>query len=506
MLSVCLFILPLVTMAQVLPKEGSALNYRIIGISFPATEGTGKYKVEIALGNYNSADSFRSHIIQTLHTKDNRVVAEVPLFGSSYTWRVSGRSDKNTDAAALHHFSTTTIPEMDTSNTRLRVLQQAKKYKDAYVFMDGNRAMYDMDGNAVWYLPDIDGFKTEKSLLRDMKLTPQGTITFMYEEKGAYEINLNGDILWKAPNDGTVSGEKQEEYHHEITRLANGHYMVLGIENELWNRHLPSADSSYKIFPLSTAVIADSNKRNYEKDPFGTVIEYDQKGNVVWSWKSSDYFRNSDIYYKKGRNGQPELAAHENSFFFDEGTQTIYIGFRNISRIVKVKYPEGKVLDTYGELYKPDVPEAGNGLFCRQHCVRHSPDGYLYLYDNNSCAHSGISRIVKLEEPAIPGGGLKKIWEYGCTTEGVLPGQQVSFQFAVGGNVTELPDQCLFVNMSTSYSKVFILSPDKDLLWSAIPEKWNARMKRWDMVYQYRASIITSRKDLENLVWSAETK
>jgi hypothetical protein len=58
--------------------------------------------------------------------------------------------------------------------------------------------------------------------------------------------------------------------------------------------------------------------------------------------------------------------------------------------------------------------------------------------------------------------------------------------------------------MSTIYSKVFILGEDKKILWSAIPEKKNLIDKSWNMVYDYRASMITSRQDLEKLIWSAE--
>ena len=493
--------------SQILPKENSVLNYRLVGFSVPPVQNASKYRVEIAKGNYNSTDSFKKNIVYSGNSKTNKIIAEIPSFGAQYTWRILIESNNISSSGngELHHFSTSSIPETDTNVMRLRIIHKAEKYKDAYVFLDGNRSLYDVNGKQVWYLPDVDGFKTERSDLRDMKLSGRGTITFLYEERGAYEVDLNGKIIWKAPNDGKVSGQGNEFYHHEFTRLANGHYMILGCEYELWNQHLPSADSSFVIFHDDKK--RDSSRRKYISIPFGTVIEYDEKGNVVWSWRSAQYFKNSDIYYHTSpHGGRPDIAPHENSLYFDEKDNVLYIGFRNISRILKVKYPEGNVLNAYGEEYKPGVDEKGNGLYCRQHSVRRSEKGYLYLYNNNSCrSGDGLPKIMKMGEPAPGDNELKKIWEYECTVEGELPDQHVAHQFPVGGNVVELPDQSIFANMSTTYSKVFILDRDKKIRWSAIPEKWNAQEQRWDMVYQYRANIITNRKDLEDMIWSAET-
>jgi hypothetical protein len=209
-----IFIVPAKLRAQIFPAEGSKLNYRFAGISYPAKAEVSKYKIEIAAGNYNTDDSFSSHVIQALTVKGNKIIAEVPSFGAAYTWRVTAHGDKGPAKNVFHHFSTLTIPAVDTAHTRLRVIKQAEKHKDDYIFLDGNRALYDMNGQPVWYLPDVDKRNAEKSLMRDLKLSPQGTITFMYEEQGAYEINFNGDILWKAPNNGKVSGGSTETYHH----------------------------------------------------------------------------------------------------------------------------------------------------------------------------------------------------------------------------------------------------------------------------------------------------
>ena len=59
--------------AQVLPKEGSKLHYRLIGFSFPEVKNN-SYTLQIAEGNYNTEDSFKKNIIVSLNSKKNKIV------------------------------------------------------------------------------------------------------------------------------------------------------------------------------------------------------------------------------------------------------------------------------------------------------------------------------------------------------------------------------------------------------------------------------------------------
>ena len=50
--------------SQVIPKEGGQLNYRLVGFSFPAINGTTEYSIEIAKGIYNTEDSFKENVFK----------------------------------------------------------------------------------------------------------------------------------------------------------------------------------------------------------------------------------------------------------------------------------------------------------------------------------------------------------------------------------------------------------------------------------------------------------
>src|SRR5581483_10481474 len=74
--------------AQIFPKEGSKLNYRLIGFAFPSEKQAVRYKIEIAKGGMLEENAFVKNIITTRYSEKNKIVAEVPSFGSQYTWRV----------------------------------------------------------------------------------------------------------------------------------------------------------------------------------------------------------------------------------------------------------------------------------------------------------------------------------------------------------------------------------------------------------------------------------
>lgn len=266
--------------AQILPLDNSKLNYRLIGFSFPPVVAASGYTIQIADGNYNNEDSFKNNIICALPVNANKLITEVPAFGRQYTWRVMysvNNETIGTKATDLHHFSTGIIPAVDTTRNRLRITTAAKKYKDAVVFLDALGVLYDMNGMPLWYLPS-NSLINRDEVIRDMKLSPLGTITFLLGSK-IFEINYNGDVLWKrSPEDirNKQLGKINSFYHHEFTRLSNGHYMALGSEDVICK--LPSAgDTAFLIGPGGGT---DTNK-NYRKIPFGTLVEYDENGNEV---------------------------------------------------------------------------------------------------------------------------------------------------------------------------------------------------------------------------------
>jgi len=479
--------------AQVLPKDGRKLNYRLIGFSFPLNDGPTKYKIEISKGICNTDALFKKNKIKTISCKETKTIVEVPSWGEDYTWRYTCvNAESKTVSSELYHFSTLNIPEVDKKLMRLRIVQATEKYKDAYVLLDSNKIMYDMQGNPVWFLPeDLRNLGT----VSDMKLSPFGTIT-MIQMGEAYEINYHGEILWKAPNNWKVSNIKDECYHHEFTRLANGHYMLLRNEYEPWR---PSQSLLRSGISLSSY-----NDRDHHNILFGAIVEYDKIGNLIWSWRSSDYFLESDINFSYPFNSHSDAHArdiidtHANAFYFDEKTKDIYVGYKIISRILKVSYPEGKVENVYGKIYKSGVP-TGQDLFCGQHAISRSKNGDLYLFDNHFCDKNVTCRLLEIKEPSNGDSDMKIVWNYNVSFD-----DSKITQNEKGGEIMELANNDLFVSMGMGYSKMLIINKNKKILWSAIPEVWNENEKQWKINSQYRASVIENKEELAKMIWNTE--
>ena len=474
---------------QVGPDDGTRVCSRFIGFSV-ANMPMETQTLEIAKGIFADTTSFNQNIFTTVLLKNDKTTAKVPTFGTDYTWRI--KEKKN-----LHYFSTLPCPYADTAKSRLRIVKGSQTDQDYYVLVDKTMCLYDMKGNIAWFLPGkcLSG---TAGTIRDLKLTPQHTVTFIAGNQ-IREVDCDGNILWKGPNDGKVSHDTTEAYHHEFTRLVNGHYMVLA--NELvpmtWVKS-PSGDSS--LIAIEEPAHQRDPKARRLTASYGTIIEYDKFGKLLWSWKSSSYYKN--VAFRDCKTKKPVLDLHENAFFYDEKTSSIYISYKNLSQVIKLKYPEGEIQNILGNLYYVNAPCSDTALFWEQHACKISSDGYLMLFNNNVNNLDSSPIVELLEEPANSKYYLKKVWEYQYP---INHKGMKRLPLTNGGNVIELSDKSIFVSMCTPYGNLFIVNRNKELLWDAVLEKLNAGDKKWIPVSQYRASIIEDRKSLDNLIMTART-
>ena len=233
----------------------------------------------------------------------------------------------------------------------------------------------------------------------------------------------------------------------------------------------------------------------YVPTPMGTLIEYDQKGDVVWSWKSSAYLNESNFFHERTKDRTMVMHGHENSFFFDEKHKAIYLNFRNQNSIIKIKYPEGNLLRIFHGTNDALNSNPAEALFCGQHSCSITQEGQVCLFNNNTCSESAPPSVILLKENDDEKGQLQKIWEYKFKV-------QNKGLFASGGNVTELADRSLFISSGLPDSKLILLSKTKQILWEGVFEKWNPISRIWEPATLYRASIIQSRSTLEKLVWN----
>jgi hypothetical protein len=306
------------------------------------------------------------------------------------------------------------------------------------------------------------------------------------DDDGAYEIDYSGNILWKAPDNGRINGENTERYHHQLTKLNNGHYMVMGYEKVL----RPHTDSYIPPDSLRNQLFYKEG-RWFSKVDAGTLMEYDIHGNVVWSWKaSSEYW--DDKYFGKS---YWETALIENtgmnSFYFDENKKTIYISFANLNNIVKIQYPIPTVLAVYGKSGNAERQNVGRFVFRNQHDIYVTDKGSVYLFNNNTSPdNSTISMISILFESQDKIQNLRKYWELPC----VLDSSTTILRVNEGGSIHVFSDSTILAGTGTS-SRMFMVTPQKELVWDAMPE-YKDNKGDWQLSRYDKIGIIERKADL----------
>lgn len=445
------------TYAQVIPANGDSLNYRYVGFVVPEKMPGTTYQLEV--GYFNPTDKTMSD--KPLLVKSNtanKVLELLPAFGKSYAWRVMYYQKKSLlDSTPYYHFTVMHNPYTDTSMSVMRIIDAAKGHDDLFVMVDRMRTMYNMQGEAIWFLPNLlPDMVDNLTIMRDMEMTPFNTITFLSSRKHACEVDFKGKLLWKAPNNGKVSGDKHEYLHHEFTRLKNGNYMVAGHK---YMEHKVPDNPAIKLD--STAY--KKNGADYVKLEAGTLIEYNAKGDVVWTWNSSEHFTDTDLFTPLP-GGALFTETHMNAFHFDETKKVIYMSFRNMSRVIKISYPDGKILARYGEDYTKDNTIQGNGLFYGQHACRLNSKGELMLFNNNNpwrgvpTDSSRVASAILLKE--MRDGGIKKVWDFSCDIDSFARGFT-----NVGGSICELRNGDYLVSMGIT-NRNFIVSRKKKIAWN----------------------------------------
>ncbi|OSZ82951.1 hypothetical protein CAP35_02370 [Chitinophagaceae bacterium IBVUCB1] len=477
-----------VTNAQIKPTKNSVLNYRVIGFQVPANPKAASYILRVALDSVVNEEYLERRTEIELQSSSNKIIATVPYFNMSYTWQVSyaDKTGKIIGKSPISYFKTGYIKYVDSSQYKLRVLKNNIQDKNIFVMLDNSGVMYDLDGYPVWYLPKLSSLDTNMHIMRDLKPTNDGTFTALFEN-AIYEFDYNGKVLWSGPQNGVKLLESTPVYHHEFTKLKNGHYMVAGneiIENEMQG-DIKDADTGNTVV---------RNNKRYRKSTSGNILEYDKSGKLVWSWRSSDIFPSNEI--TGFNNRRISSGTHMNSFYFDEDSNVVYIGFRNISKILKIKYPSGKLIAMYSgkmperfqrseraEAVRGNVVNEDEEMFSSQHACR-VEKGRVYIFNNNTTKSTDFASMAQIyKEPESNSGMLRKIWSYPCNIDTFTTAGSPT-----GGSIYPISDTTMLVCTGGS-GRVFIVDMKKNLLWNAIPyfKRMDGELKP---LPQYRVSYL----------------
>ena len=197
-------------------------------------------------------------------------------------------------------------------------------------------AITDLQGNILWtYTPlnapasdDIEGFKMLPNGHFLMTVAEGSTWTFQHgsPEAGAIiavrEIDLAGNIVREISIDELNDELKTagynitlQQFHHEVTPLPNGHWLVLANTTETF--------TNLTGYPGNTTVLGD------------VIVDLDQNMNPVWVWNEFDHL---DV------NRHPMQFpdwTHTNAVVYSPDDHNIIVSMRHQNWVVKVDYQDG---------------------------------------------------------------------------------------------------------------------------------------------------------------------
>lgn len=498
LLSLFLMLFTIVVHGQLYPYQNAILHYRVVGFKDkPIRPRVKSYILEVAKGDVQAGPLFDNNILFKQTSKQREIVAEVPEWGALYSWRINELYE---DGVLLYgeiwKFNTGMFPGIDTNSMRMRIIKDNGKYKNAYFMVDSRRGIFNAKGQLIWILPSIDGLQSDKmTVFRDLKTTRDSTMTFINIED-AIELTYQGKILWKGPTTEAVGGPKKSKYHHELTKLNKNKYLVMTGKNCYFYKTDDVANPTIKQVSESD-FMQNQNVNGYFQVQFSGLEMIDSNGNIVWQWNSIDHFDLQKLYTRKAPYANSNLDMHGNAFYFDEKNSCIYVSFKTMSQIVKVHYPDGKVMATYSGTSDKLL---GKNMFCHQHCCRLNSNQEIMVLNNNACDSLHMPSVVMMK-PVGNTGAVTKVWEMvlptACPDSLALKIRDKSHF----GTVTELPDHNYFVTISGPYSDMYIISRKKEILWHAIVEKYNIANNIWESASTYRASMIWDKKAMEALIW-----
>jgi len=423
--------------------------------------GANNYKIQIE--SVENAQPF------FLEIKNKSLACIVPdlKFGRNYKWHFEAFNKKKLlFKSEDFNFSINKYYLVD-SNFYKTIIEISKKnaLNNNIVFLDYLGVAIDRTGKPVWFCPFSPGDGRLEPNLRNMRMTNNGTITFQ-DNDNCYETTVTGKLLWKAPNDGRISGDKREFYHHDFRKLKDGTYLT--------------ASYQYVAQPNFFKPSVTSRVR------YNTLIQYDAQGKILWTWNEKDHVKKEVLFQGLDSNATEVEGTHLNGLDYDETNNAIVMSFRNNSSILKIDKHTGKII------YDLSAHGAQSGMkdpwFARQHGPMVLPGHRLLIYNNNAKdTITGISypKVLIIQEPEN-GNPAKILWEYECKSNHFPKGITGKEGYAF-----PLPNGNILVCMGGA-NFAFEVTPKKEIVWQAFFERFDHDKKQWAGFNNYRCTSASS--------------
>lgn len=332
--------------AGIFPHDGSTLSSIHVMFGFEDIYGSDRYELIV----YNKEKKATTPPLFRISTKYiSLLVKEGLQFGHQYQWQFMAYKKGNlTYTSPFYHFSILTSPRIDSARYRQEVVTAINPGSDL-LLIDHSAIAIDRQGRPVWFLP-LANDSMEKWTIRDLNLTPSGTITHL-DTKGAYEKKPDGTLLWTGPGDGRIAGNTKEDYHHQLSKLADGSYIVCGFITKPGKRSSTGNDIRYN-----------------------TIIHYEADGKIRRSWNELNSLESDSLFAQHRQN---TFASHLNGFALTPGHDKMFLSFKNLSDVYVLNLTTGLFETSIKKDLAPGID------FKQQHGPFYTRSNELLIYNNN---------------------------------------------------------------------------------------------------------------------------
>lgn len=471
--------------AQVKPTEGEILNSRLVCFSSPKEPKAKKYQFEVCeyVTLANGTPEYKKSILKI--SDSNKALIMLPALNKQYAWRVSFINDANKayTTSRYYHFKTGSTYATDTTAYRMRIIKNELKDTSLYIIVDNIATIYSTDGKPTWYMPDTVMNKKRTGQMHGMRPTADGHMVAIYNQKGI-EFRNDGRVVWESPDVDRVSGQFLTKYHHDIIKLDNSSYY-----SATHNYPITSLPFQY-TFKKKALIPGKLEKRGdiyFGSIRTDNVIKFNNNKQPLWHWKTLENI-DRDAFFETAIFTKDTVIVNKslNAFYIDEKGNSMYLGYNSNDEIIKIDLTTGRLIQRFIK-----GSDTSKKLFYNQQGIAKGANGWLYTL-NKKIADTSIKKteyqkivpVLTAYEEYNDGKALKEVWSTELST--ILLEDSELYE---NGSVTTLPDGNILASTS---GHLFIVSPDKKVLWEAIIEHKNKKNTWSPFLFQRSNTIYTN--------------
>jgi hypothetical protein len=445
---------------EVLPMDGSTLNYTHVMFEIPFNPNANKYQITLKACNE------RGEGCKEIFTEKIRnraiLIREGIEFGKTYKWHYAqyhGKKKIYQSKDFLFYVGSNQL--LDTNLQKIVFTKPYKGKQKDILIIDGLKLITDLSGKPILYL----NYKSDHSV-RDINLTPQGTLTLVDNRFGEVkELKLNGEMLWIGAGKYENTEGRDDKYHHEFEKVNPNFYLAAG------KKKVGNLDETDNLQDVPPETLCE------------TIIGFDKEANEIWRFNLLSELKRQYNISPDANMFNPTRLGHLNGMAVDTNANIVYASFKTFNTVMKIDMASNRILYQYGLKKINFLDSLEEGLsFEQQHAPIFNWKGNLLIFNNgNEKTGSGISELRVGENLSAQNELVKNIY-----FKDYLPKDYYAVQM---GSVQQTGKNKYLICMGSVPHYFEIDTKKKKLLWQAYTYqnyRYQEGGKIWKPVFSYR--------------------